>query len=90
MRKNVELTKQEGLVENPVFIVKSFDINGQKIGYLMYNGFTNEFDEDLNNAFGTFKADGVTDLVLDLRYNPGGSVNSSRLLSSMIFSTNTS
>jgi C-terminal processing protease CtpA/Prc len=87
--KSVELTKQDGLVENPVFIVKSFDINGQKIGYLMYNGFTNEFDEVLNDAFGQLKTDGVTDLVLDLRYNPGGSVNSSRLLSSMVFSTNT-
>ncbi len=87
--KSVELTKQEGLVENPVFVVKSFDINGQKIGYLMYNGFINEFDEVLNDAFGQLKAGGVTDLVLDLRYNPGGSVNSSRLLSSMIFSTNT-
>ncbi|NNL03470.1 MAG: carboxyl-terminal protease, partial [Eudoraea sp.] len=84
-----ELTKQDGLVENPVFIVKSFDINNQKIGYLMYNGFTNEFDETLNDAFGQLLADGVTDLVLDFRYNPGGSVNSSRLLSSMVFSTNT-
>lgn len=87
--KEVTLTKEEGLVENPVFIVKSFDVEGQKIGYLMYNGFTNEFDEELNAAFGQLKADGVTDLVLDLRYNPGGSVNSSRLLSSMIYGTNT-
>ena len=87
--KSVELTKQDGLVENPVFIVKSFDINNQKIGYLMYNGFTNEFDENLNDAFGLLVADGVTDLVLDFRYNPGGSVNSSRLLASMVFSTNT-
>ena len=38
----------------------------------MYNGFTNEFDEDLNNAFGELIAAGATDLVLDLRYNSGG------------------
>lgn len=88
--KEVELTKLEGLVENPVFLSKTFDIGGEKIGYLVYNGFTNEFDEDLNNAFGTFKAEGVTNLVLDLRYNPGGSVNSARLLSSMIYGSNTS
>lgn len=87
--KEVILTKQEGLVENPVYIVKSFEVGAQKIGYLMYNGFTNEFDADLNDAFGQLKSDGVTDLVLDLRYNPGGSVNSSRLLSSMIYGTHT-
>lgn len=87
--KTVFLTKEEGLEENPVFLVKSFDINGQKIGYLMYNGFTNEYDENLNDAFGTLAADGVTDLVLDLRYNSGGSVNSSRLLSSMIYGRRT-
>ncbi len=88
--KEVELTKQANFAENPVFLDKIFDIQGQKIGYLMYNGFTNEYDEDLNAAFGRFVAGGVTDLVLDLRYNGGGSVNSARLLSSMIYGTNTS
>jgi C-terminal processing protease CtpA/Prc len=53
----------------------------------MYNGFTNEFDTDLNNAFGELLGAGATELVLDLRYNSGGSVNSSRLLSSMIYGT---
>lgn len=87
--KDVTLTKQEGLVENPVFIAKSFDISGNKIGYLMYNRFTSNFDEELNDAFGQLKSDGVTDLVLDMRYNPGGSVNTSRLLASMIYGTKT-
>ncbi|MDV7138538.1 S41 family peptidase [Maribacter sp. TH_r10] len=87
--KEVTLTKMEGLVENPVFLSKTFDIGGEKIGYLVYNGFTNEFDEDLNDAFGNLKAEGVTSMILDLRYNPGGSVNSARLLSSMIYGTNT-
>ena len=84
----VTLTKSE-LTENPVFITETYEVNNNKIGYLMYNGFTNEFDEDLNNAFGQLKSEGITDLILDLRYNGGGSVNTSRLLSSMIFSTNT-
>lgn len=87
--REVALTKFEGLVENPVFITKTIDINGRKIGYIMYNGFTSNFDEELNNAFGTLKTSGITDLVLDFRYNPGGSVNSSRLLSSMVYGTNT-
>lgn len=87
--KSVTLTKQEGLQENPIFLNDVFDIDGAKIGYLVYNGFINEFDEQLNDVFGRFKSLGVTDLVLDLRYNPGGSVNTARLLSSMIYGTDT-
>ncbi len=87
--EEVTLTKMEGLVENPVHVAATLDVSGQKIGYLMYNGFTRDFDDDLNSVFGQFVANGVTDLVLDLRYNPGGSVNSSRLLASMIYGTNT-
>lgn len=86
--KEVPLSKAE-ISENPVFITKTFEIQGTVIGYLMYNGFTNEYDEDLNDAFGALLAAGATELVLDLRYNSGGSVNSSRLLSSMIFGTRT-
>jgi len=72
------------LTENPIFINKTFDISGHKIGYLMYNGFTSNFDAQLNDVFGTFKTAGITDLVLDLRYNPGGSVATARNLGSMI------
>ncbi len=87
--KEVTLTKQEGLVEDPIFLDKTFEINGKKIGYLVYNGFIGNYDEDLNKVFGEFKSQGVTELVLDLRYNPGGSVNSSRMMSSMIYGTDT-
>jgi C-terminal processing protease CtpA/Prc len=85
----VILTKQEALAEDPIYIDKIFEINGEKIGYLMYNQFTNEYDEALNDVFGALKTGGVTSLVLDLRYNPGGSVNTARLLSSMIYGANT-
>ena len=87
--REVVLTKREGLAENPVFLTKTFDMNGKKIGYLVYNGFTDEYDDDLNRAFGTFRSAAVTDLVLDLRYNPGGSVNTARLLASMVSGTGT-
>lgn len=71
--------------ENPIFIAKTFDLsNGIKAGYLMYNRFTANFDTQLNAAFRDLKNQGVTELILDLRYNPGGSVNSSANLASMI------
>ncbi len=81
--ESVSLTKTE-YTENPVFITETLNVNGQNIGYLMYNAFTLDFDTELNAAFAQFQADGVTDLVLDLRYNGGGSVQTATDLASMI------
>ena len=88
--KEVTLTKEEALAENPVYISKSFEIGGENIGYIMYNQFTNEYDDDLYAAVEALRSAGITSLVMDLRYNPGGSVNTTRLLASMIYGTNTS
>ena len=81
---SVTLTKEEGFSENPILIAKTLNIDGQKIGYLMYNSYVGDYDDELNAAFADFKADGITDLVLDLRYNGGGSVASAIDLTSMI------
>ena len=72
------------LTINPIHTARTLTVDGQQIGYLHYTGFTNEFDEQLNNAFAQFQADGVTDLILDLRYNGGGSIETANDLSSMI------
>ncbi|MEC8831327.1 MAG: S41 family peptidase, partial [Bacteroidota bacterium] len=88
--KEVQLTKIENQVEDPILIAETLDVNGTKVAYLMYNRFLSSFNEDLNAAFAQFVAEGATELVLDMRYNPGGSVNTSRLLASMIYGTNTS
>ncbi|WP_109299222.1 S41 family peptidase [Aquimarina sp. AU474] len=81
--ESIELTKAQ-YTENPVFISKTIDVGGSPVGYIMYNAFTADFDAQLNAAFGQFKSDGVTDLILDVRYNGGGSVTSAIDLSSMI------
>ncbi|MEE1962556.1 S41 family peptidase [Allomuricauda taeanensis] len=88
--KEVTLTKIENQVEDPILIAETLNVNGTNVAYLMYNRFLSSFDEQLNAAFAQFKADGATELVLDMRYNPGGNVNTSRLLASMIYGTNTS
>lgn len=81
--RSVALTKTE-LAENPILINKVLTYDTHKIGYLMYNGFYGEYDINLNTVFGQFRAEGVTDLVLDLRYNSGGAVKSATYLASMI------
>jgi C-terminal processing protease CtpA/Prc len=72
------------LCENPIFKTAILDVEGEKVGYLMYNGFVADFNSQLNTVFGDFKANNVQHLVLDLRYNPGGSVTTSILLSSLV------
>jgi C-terminal processing protease CtpA/Prc len=81
--KSVSLTKTV-LSENPILVNKVISTGGKKIGYLMYNGFYSDFDSQLNTVFGEFKSQGITDLVLDLRYNSGGSVRTATYLASMI------
>jgi carboxyl-terminal processing protease len=81
--KSVNLTKTE-LSENPILINNVIETSGHKIGYLMYNGFYPNYDTQLNDVFASLKTQGVTDLVLDLRYNGGGSIQSATRLASMI------
>lgn len=81
--QSITLSKS-AITENPIFKTDIFEVAGENVGYLMYNGFTRDFDSQLNAVFGEFQANNIQNLVLDLRYNSGGSVNTAILLSSMI------
>ena len=87
---NITLNKSR-LVKNPIHISKTIDINQKKIGYLMYNQFlgnveseNKDYHLELNSVFGSFKYEGINELVIDLRYNPGGRISTSINLASMI------
>lgn len=81
--QTVELTKSE-YNENPVYIQKVFEEGGKKIGYFMYNRFSGSYDDQMNAVFADFKSEGISDLILDLRYNPGGFGYVAQYLGSMI------
>lgn len=80
--ETVELTKMD-YDENPVFNVSFFEEGGRKIGYIHYMQFTAK-ESELNAAFLELKNEGITDLVVDLRYNGGGYSAVSTSLSGMI------
>lgn len=81
--ETVSLQKAE-YTSNPVYIATTFQTSAGKVGYLMYNGFTGTFDAVLNETFAMFRSEGVTELIVDLRYNGGGSVETASDLASMI------
>ncbi|MVN20853.1 S41 family peptidase [Mucilaginibacter arboris] len=72
---------------NPVLKSKVIDLgNGNKMGYVVFNSFTDPTNAKayLDAAFTSFTAAGITDLVVDLRYNGGGSVSTAEYLSDLI------
>lgn len=81
--EEISIIKTE-MQESPVHLVTVITHGSYKIGYLVYNGFRANFNDELNDAIGQLQAQGITDLVIDLRYNGGGSVQTSSYLGSMI------
>jgi len=81
--EEITLVKTE-ITENPVQLAQTLMVEGQPIGYMHYTGFVRDFDTQLNNVFGQFQTDGITELILDLRYNGGGSVATAVDLAGMI------
>lgn len=77
---------------NPVYMDSVYSVRGKTIGYFVYNQFVtgptgpndHTYDNQVDAVFARFKAKGVTDLVLDFRYNPGGYVTSAQNLASLV------
>lgn len=76
--ETVELTKAE-LDLDPVVYSDIIEDNGTKIGYVLYarflTGENDQFIQSVDNMISDFKSAGVNELVVDLRYNPGGRIS---------------
>jgi C-terminal processing protease CtpA/Prc len=63
---------------------KIIDEGGKKVGYLNFRTFISSADPALRAAFAQFKAAGVTELVIDLRYNGGGLISIAKVLGDLM------
>lgn len=78
--KIYRVTLQPETFQYDVVHAKVLDIDGRRVGYLRYDQFTSTSYDNINAAFDAFKTAGIDDLILDLRYNPGGSVAMASIL----------
>ena len=81
--QDIEITRVE-FPATPIQHYSVINVSNKKIGYLVYNSFKYPFHGELNDVFTYFKSENVNELVLDLRYNGGGSVLTAAYLASMI------
>lgn len=65
-------------------VINEDDPDEPNIGYICYTGYSYASESKLVSILQDFKAKDVTDIVLDLRYNPGGYANMALYLSSML------
>jgi len=70
---------------NTVLMAKSFSENGKQYAYLAFKNFITPSYLELETAFAQFKANNAEKLILDLRYNGGGSVAVAAELASYIY-----
>ncbi len=89
--KVLSLPAATSMENNPFFLSKVMEQDGKKVGYLVYDEFkAGKDDEDTGyidqmvQVFRQFKQQGVTEFILDLRYNQGGQVTCAQLLASLL------
>jgi carboxyl-terminal processing protease len=92
------IKKPDGTSFNVSFSLANYNVNpvlkysvldegaGKKVGYVVFNSFTSDANADpkLNAAFSYFNTKGITDLVVDLRYNHGGYTSTAEFLDNLI------
>lgn len=64
--------KAQTITSTPVQNVQTLSTSTGKVGYLQFNDHIATSEQMLIDAVNKFKADGIQDLVLDMRYNGGG------------------
>lgn len=71
-----------------IYVDNIYSERGKNIGYIQCNSFSNDdFKEKINEIAEKFIVQNVTDIIIDLRYNGGGSIDNVVYLASALVSS---
>ncbi len=73
--------------EKPVYMTRVFANGVKKTGYIFYNLFDGNSDYSMLDSLAKLKSEGISDIILDLRYNPGGDVSSAAKIAAVLSDT---
>ena len=77
-------TAKKEIQKNTVLHYDTLFVAGKIVAHLVFEGFLEPSVNELADAFGFFKNVGANEMILDLRYNPGGRTDVAALLGSLI------
>ncbi|MBC9931248.1 S41 family peptidase [Chitinophaga qingshengii] len=72
------------IVVNPVYTSAVVSTTPHKTGYIFYNAFIDGYNTNLLETFSKLKSQGITELIIDIRYNTGGSLAAAAMLTALI------
>lgn len=81
--------KASAFTSDPVPLATTLSSNGSTVGYIAFHEHTAPSETKLADAFKTLSKAGVSDLVLDLRYNGGGYISIASQVAYMIAGAST-
>lgn len=67
---------------------KIINDGGKLVGYLNLRTFISTADPNLRTAFDTFRSQGITEVIVDFRYNGGGLVDTAELFGDLLGAAN--
>lgn len=85
-----KVTLESSAIEtDSVSVAKVIEHSGSKIGYMQFNTFIPDAQDKWVTAINSMKNAGVSDLVLDMRYNGGGYIAVAAQVAYMVAGSNT-
>lgn len=86
--RETQLPATRDVQDKDIPVCQVLEQNGKYIGYMLYNTFSPDNANEVKQYAQQFKDNNVSDVVLDLRYNAGGDMESVELMAAILAPAN--